>query len=75
MIKQEVFVVKQERVNLEIRKKFFTVGVVKHWHRSTRELADAPSLETFEIRLDRTLSNLIWLKISAYGMESGLQVL
>ena len=30
--------------------------VVKHWHRLSRELMDAPSLETFKIRLDQTLS-------------------
>jgi len=38
--------------------------VVKHWNRFPREVLDAPSLETFNIRLDRALSNLIKLKIS-----------
>jgi len=38
--------------------------VVKHWHRLPREVVDAPSLETFKARLDRALSNLIWLKMS-----------
>ena len=33
--------------------------VVKHWHRLPREVIDASSLETFKIRLDRALSNLI----------------
>ena len=33
--------------------------VVKHWNRLPREVVDAPSLETFKARLDRTLSNLI----------------
>ena len=32
--------------------------VVKHWHRLPREVVDAPSLETFKVRLDRALSNL-----------------
>ena len=44
---------------LDIRKKFFTVKVVKHWHRLLREAVDAPSLETFKVRLDGALSNLI----------------
>jgi len=37
---------------------------VKHWNRLPREVVGAPSLETFKARLDRALSNLIWLKMS-----------
>ncbi|KFW64450.1 hypothetical protein AS28_11412, partial [Pygoscelis adeliae] len=47
------------RFRLDIRKKFFTLRVVKHWHRLPREVVDAPSLETFKARLDGALSNLI----------------
>ncbi|KFW69690.1 hypothetical protein AS28_02359, partial [Pygoscelis adeliae] len=43
---------------LDIRKKFSTLRVVKHWHRLPREVVDAPSLETFKVRLDGALSNL-----------------
>ncbi|KFR11088.1 hypothetical protein N306_02496, partial [Opisthocomus hoazin] len=50
---------KQGRFRLDIRKKFFTMRVVKHWHRLPREVVDAPSLETFKARLDGALSNLI----------------
>jgi len=59
-----IFKLKEGRFRLDITKKFFTLGVVKHWHRLPTELADAPSLETFQVRLDRALSNLILLKIS-----------
>jgi len=38
--------------------------LVKHWHRLTRELVDAPSLETLKVRLDGALSNLTYLKTS-----------
>jgi len=38
--------------------------VVKHCHRLPREVVDAPSLETFKVRLDGALSNLTKLKIS-----------
>jgi len=38
--------------------------VVKPWHTLPTEVVDAPSLETFKIRLDGTLSNLIELKMS-----------
>ncbi|KFW71948.1 hypothetical protein AS28_08549, partial [Pygoscelis adeliae] len=53
------FKLKKGGFRLDIRKKFFTLRVVKHWHRLPREVVDAPSLETFKARLDRALSNLI----------------
>ncbi|KFM09028.1 hypothetical protein AS27_14835, partial [Aptenodytes forsteri] len=54
------FKLKGGRFRLDRRKKFFTLRVVKHWHRlPTREVVDAPSLETFKVRLDGALSNLI----------------
>ncbi|KFP17090.1 hypothetical protein Z169_01341, partial [Egretta garzetta] len=49
----------QGRSRLDIRKKFFTMRVVKHWNRLPREVVEAPSLETFKARLDGALSNLI----------------
>ena len=35
-----------------IRKKIFTLGLVRHWHRMPREVVDVPSLEAFNVRLD-----------------------
>ncbi|KFV47661.1 hypothetical protein N341_11918, partial [Tyto alba] len=37
---------------LDIRKKFFPVGVVRCWHRLPRAAVAAPSLEGFKARLD-----------------------
>ncbi|KAK4819098.1 hypothetical protein QYF61_025357 [Mycteria americana] len=37
----------------------FAMRMVKHWNRLPREVVDAPSLETFKVRLDGALSNLI----------------
>jgi len=53
------FKLKEGRLRLDTREKFFMVKVVKHWHRLPRKVVDAPSLETFKVRLDRALSNLI----------------
>jgi len=52
------------RFRLDIRKKFFTMRVVKHWKRLPREVTEAPSLETSKARLDGVLSNLVYLKMS-----------
>ena len=53
------FKLKEGRFRLDIRKKFFTMRVVKHWHRLPREVVDATCLETFKVRLDGALSNVI----------------
>ncbi|KFP20567.1 hypothetical protein Z169_09671, partial [Egretta garzetta] len=53
------FKLKQGRFRLDIRKKFFTMRVVKHWHRLPREVVEVPSLEIFKARLDGALSNLV----------------
>jgi len=63
------FKLKEGRYRLDIRKTFFTGRVVKHWHRLPREMVDAPSLETFKVRLDGALSNLIELKMSLLTAE------
>ncbi|KFW65879.1 hypothetical protein AS28_11651, partial [Pygoscelis adeliae] len=53
------FKLKMGRFRLDIREKFFTMRVVKDWNRLPREAVDAQSLETFKVRLDGALSNLI----------------
>ncbi|KAK4811622.1 hypothetical protein QYF61_017013 [Mycteria americana] len=63
------FKLKEGRFRLDIGKKFFTMGVVRHWPRLPwprlpREVVDAPSLETSKARLDGALSDLIRLKMS-----------
>ncbi|KFW61747.1 hypothetical protein AS28_03204, partial [Pygoscelis adeliae] len=53
------FNLKEGRFRLDIRKKFFTMRVVRHRNRLPREVVDAPSLEVFKARLDGAVSNLV----------------
>jgi len=53
------FKLSEGRFKVDIRKIFLMMGVVKHWHRLTREVVEASSLETFKVGLDGALSNLV----------------
>jgi len=44
---------------LDIRKKFFTMRVVKHWNRLPREAVDTPFLAVLKASLDGALSNMV----------------
>ena len=45
-------------------KKFFTVRVVRHWNRLSREVVNAPSLEVLKARLGGAVSNLVQREVS-----------
>jgi len=54
------FELKEGRFRLDIRKKLFTVKMVRHWTRLPRKVVDvSPSLEVSKARLDGALSNLV----------------
>ena len=53
------FKLKEVRFRLDIRKKFFTITVVRPWHRVPREAVAALSLGGFKARLDGALGNLV----------------
>jgi len=63
---------KKGRFRLDIRKKFFTMRVVKHWNRLPREAEAAPSLALLKAKLDGALSTLVWWKMSLL-MAGGLE--
>ena len=53
------FKLDEGRFRLDIRKKVFTVRVVRHWIRLPSEVVNALSPKPFKARLDGTLSNLV----------------
>jgi len=53
------FKLKEGRFRLDRRKKFFTLRVMRHWHRVPTEAVAAFSLEVLKARLDGALSSLV----------------
>ena len=45
---------------MDVRRKFFTQWMVRHWNRLPGEAVDASSLEMFKTRLDKAVGNLAW---------------
>ena len=56
------FKLRQGKFRLDVRRKFFTQRVVKHWNRLPKKVVDASSIEAFKARLDVALGSLVcWL--------------
>jgi len=56
-----------ERFHLNMRKRFFTVRTVDHWNNLPKDVVEFPSVEVFNMQLDRVLDNLIWPPSSVKG--------
>ena len=57
---------RQGKIRLDIRKKFYTQRVVTHWNRLPQGVVDAPSLEAFKARLDVALGSLVWCLVTQH---------
>lgn len=58
------FTLKEIRFRLDVRRKLFSLRVMRHWHRLPSEAVDAPSLAVFKNRLDGALSNPVLWKVT-----------
>ena len=50
---------KKSRFRLDIRKKFFTVRLMRHWNMLLIVVVNVCSLEVFKARLPGAMSNLV----------------
>ncbi|RMC06687.1 hypothetical protein DUI87_16128 [Hirundo rustica rustica] len=69
-----------EKFKLDIRKNFFTEGVVKYWNELLREVVESLSLEIFKKQLDVAFSAMVYLtrcflSSSIYIMEKEITTL
>jgi len=49
----------KQKFQLNVRKNFFVLRVIEHWHRLRRGIVESPSLEIFKTRLDVVLCNML----------------
>ena len=61
------FKLKEGRFRLDTRKRSSTVRVVRHCNRLPRDVVDAPSLETFKMRLGKTVDIPAAVSLSTAG--------
>jgi len=62
---------KQRKFQLKMRKNFFPLRVMEHWHRLPREVVESPSLEIFQTCLEKVLCSLLWVTLLQQGVGLG----
>ena len=62
---------KQRKLQLNMKKNFFTLRVTEHWNRLPTGAVESPSLEIFQPRLDTVLCSLLWVTLLQQGVGLG----
>jgi len=62
---------KQRKLQLNMRKNFFTPRVTEPWPRLPREAVESPFLEIFQPLLDAVLCSLLWVTLLGQGGWAG----
>ena len=62
---------KQRKLQLKMRKNFFTLRVTEPWPRLPREAVESPSLKIFQTCLDVVLCSLLWVTLLGQEVELG----
>ena len=62
---------KQRKLQLKMRKNFFTLRVTESWPRLPRGVVESPSLEIFKTRQDKVLCSLLWVTLLGQGVGLG----
>ena len=62
---------KQRKLQLNMRKNFFTLRVTEPWHRLPREVVESPSPEIFKTHLDKVLCSLLWVTLLQQAVGLG----
>lgn len=66
------FALKESRFRVDIRRKFFTLRVVKHWNKVPREIADGPIPGSVQVRVGGSSEKPCLLEnISVHGTGLG----
>jgi len=62
---------RHRKLQLNMRKNFFTLRVTEPWPRLPREAVEPPSLEIFQTHLDVVLCSLLWVTLLRQGVGLG----
>lgn len=66
-MRQNILKLCHGRLRPDIRKRFFTGGVIKHWNRLPKDMVESPSLEVLRKRVAVALGNVVWCWVNSWA--------